>query len=59
MEYLINQGCTHPPYYFWVGFKAPLGYLQAALYTVAVINILLLLYIKQLHTVTNKGQGIL
>ena len=55
MEYLINWGRVYPLYYYWVGPRAPLGHSQAALYTIVVVYIWLLLYIKPLYAVASGG----
>ena len=39
MEYLINQGYIYPLYYRWVGPRAPLGRLRAALRAIVVVYI--------------------
>ena len=55
MEYLTNWGRARPLYYLRVGSRAPLGRSRAALHAVAVVRILLLLYVKWLHTAASRG----
>ena len=58
-EFLIGQSYFYPLYHYQVGPRVPLKYLQAALYTIVVIYIWMLLYNKQFYIVTSRGQGTL